>query len=216
MLVTEINKLKSKIISFSYHVENMISKSSNAFKNKDIDTLNMVINDDEHKANSLEVKIEKNCIATIAQFAPKATNLRLILMILKMNNDLERMADNCVSISYSYTELIEKHYSDDELEDILEITQIVNSMINDSLKAFVDSDTELAKSVCKRDKIVDKFRSKKRKKIKKSIKSDTDDFDELLQYLKIYDKFERIADLSTNIAEDVVFIAKGKVIRHKK
>lgn len=216
MLNTEINKLKSKIISFSYHVENMISNSSNAFKNKDIDVLNYIINKDEDKANSLEVKIEKNCISTIAQFAPKASNLRIILMILKMNNDLERMADNCVSISYSFIELIEKTYSDDQIEDIIEITQIVVSMLNDSIKSFIDEDIELAKNVCKRDKIVDKFRNKKRKKIRKSIQSDSDDYDELLQYLKIYDKFERIADLATNIAEDVVFIAKGKVIRHKK
>ncbi len=216
MLNTEINKLKSKIISFSYHVENMISNSSNAFKNKDIDVLNYIIKKDEKKANSLEVKIEKNCISTIAQFAPKASNLRIILMILKMNNDLERMADNCVSISYSFIELIEKTYSDDQIEDIIEITQIVVSMLNDSIKSFIDEDIELAKNVCKRDKIVDKFRNKKRKKIRKSIQSDSDDYDELLQYLKIYDKFERIADLATNIAEDVVFIAKGKVIRHKK
>lgn len=215
MLNTEINKLKSKIISFSYHVEQMINNSSNSYKNKDIELLKKIIKKDENKANSLELKIEKNCISTIAQYAPKATNLRMILMILKMNNDLERIADNCVNICYSYIELIENYYSNEQVEDILEITKIVASMLNDSISSFVEEDIHLAKSVCERDKIVDKYRNKKRKKIRKIIKSDSKDFDELLQYLKIYDKFERIADLSTNIAEDVIFIAKGKVIRHK-
>lgn len=215
MLDIEINDLKARLVGFSNHVVTMIEKSATAFQNKNLDVLQKIIHEDEDIANSTEVKFEKRCIATIARFAPKATNLRNILMMLKINNDLERMADNCVNISYSFSNILQNPSININTNEVLEISNLVVTMLKDSIKSFIENNDKLAENVCHRDNLVDDLRNNKVETIKENIKQNPANLDELLQYLKVFDKFERIADLTTNIAEDVVFVTRGKVIRHK-
>ncbi len=215
MLEISINNLKADLVGFSAHVEGMIQNCANGFKNRNLDLLQQIIGKDEDIANSTEVKFEKRCIETIARFAPVATNLRTILMMLKINNDLERMADNCVNISYSFIDILNSPTVNFDVDEILEISSLVDLMLKDSIKSFVDENDELAENVCRRDQVVDKLRHKRVKKIKERIKENISNLDEFLQYWKVFDKFERIADLSTNISEDVVFMIRGKIIRHK-
>jgi len=214
MLEKDMNDIRSKIVSFAFHVEDMLNSSISALKVKEMKELHRIINKKEKKANSFEMNIEKRCITTIAQFCPKAANLRSIIMILKMNNDLERIADNCVSICYGFIFLIDNHLKNIKINDIEKLSVLVVSMFTDAVKAFIDQDSGLAEKVCKRDKFVNNFRTKKLKQLKKTICKDSTTVDNSLELIRIYNKFERIADLSTNIAEYTVFISSGKSIRH--
>jgi len=215
MLEISINNLKADLVGFAAHVEGMIQNCAIAFNNKDFKLLQQIIEKDEDIANSTEVKFEKGCIETVARFAPKASNLRTILMMLKINNDLERMADNCVNISHNFIDILNSPNININTDEILEISSLVILMVKDSIQSFINEDDELAENVCHRDKVVDKLRHKRVEKIKERIKENISNLDEFLQYWKVFDKFERIADLSTNISEDVVFMIRGKIIRHK-
>ncbi len=214
MLEKDMNDLRGKIVSFAFHVEDMLNSSLSALKIKEIKELHRIIEKKEKQANSFETNIEKRCIATIAQFGPKAANLRAIIMILKMNNDLERIADHCVNICYSFIVLIDNQLKNVMVNDIEKISKLVISMYTDAVQSFLGQDSGLAERVCNRDRFVNNFRNKKQKQLKKLIGKDSSAIDISLELIKIYNKFERIADLSTNIAEYAVFISSGKSIRH--
>jgi phosphate transport system protein len=216
MINEEIIKLKKKIIGFASHVEIMINDSIKALQNNDKELLKKVIKKDEPFANKLELSIDKQCINFIARYCPKASNLRTVVMLLKMNNDLERIADNCVYICYKSKSLIEKPEWSNHIADIANISEIVSAMLKDSIKSIVDNDIELAKDVCRRDEQVNKLRDDKINELIKYMNSNPKAIEEALALIRICDRLERIADLSTNIAEDAAFIAKGKVIKHKK
>ena len=149
-----IDALKKELIGFAGHVESMIEKSVAGLLNRDHDTLVAVTKDDESKANTYELTIDELCIRLIAQYEPKARDLRTILMVMKMNNDLERMADHAVNIAESGLFLVERPPVK-PLIDIPRMAEETVKMMSDSVRAFINEDAALAKSVCERDNIVD-------------------------------------------------------------
>lgn len=215
MIEENINKLKGRIVSFSYHVENMVNTSIKGLLEQDNKILNEVIDVLEKEANKFDTTIEKECIATIAQFSPKASNLRLLLMILKMNKDLERMADHCVNISHNSKDILHKGFTKQKFYDLIdEMANEVKKMLKNSIESFINEDSDLAKSVCKRDEKVNKYKTDLTKFFIEKMKKNPDLVDCSINFIEIVNNLERIADLSTNISEDVVFIFQGKVIKH--
>ncbi|HOK79925.1 MAG TPA: phosphate signaling complex protein PhoU [bacterium] len=213
MIENTINEAKQKLIEFSLLVENMIAESIEGLLKKNASILKKVTETDETIANRFEIEIEEMCIETIAQFSPKASHLRITLMILKINNDLERIADHAVNISQSAMFLIERP----EVKPLIDIPRMAEEaalMLKDSLKSFINQDAELAKSVCRRDEIVDRLRDQITRELITYMISDPATIERALQLLRISHNLERIADLSTNISEDVVFMVEGKIIKH--
>ncbi|HHE05131.1 MAG TPA: phosphate signaling complex protein PhoU [candidate division WOR-3 bacterium] len=215
MLDKKINELKEMVIGYSTYVERMIEKSIEGILKKNRGDLLIVINEDEPKANDREVEIEEECIEAIAQFEPKAKDLRTILMILKINNDLERMGDHAVNIANRGIYLVERPYTF-RLNLISKMVDETLGMLKDSINSFIREDSILAKDVCKRDNVVDSLRDKVLRKFVKSITEDPRIVEAAIMLVNVAANLERIADLSTNISEDVVYIASGRVIKHRK
>ena len=130
-----------------------------------------------------------------------------------MNNDLERMGDEAVNISESALFLIDRPEVK-PLIDIPRMAEEAKQMLRDSLKALVDEDTLLAKSVCERDDIVDGLRDQIFRELITLMASDSSVIERSIRLIRISQSLERIADLSTNICEDVIYMVEGKMIKH--
>lgn len=213
MIENRLKEIKQKLIEFSLLTEKMIEESVKGLLQKNSSMLKNIIEVDEPKTNNLELEIEELCIETIAQFAPKASHLRTILMILKINNDLERMGDHAVNICESGLFLIERP-DVKPLIDIPRMAELTIKMLNDSIKSYIEQNSEMAKDVCKRDESVDNLRNQILRELITYMINDPSTIERSLHLLRIAQNLERIADLSTNVCEDVVFMVEGKTIKH--
>lgn len=213
MINTKIKELRSKIIEFTCHVEKMIKNSMEGLKNRDLNELKNVIEKLEPMANDFEVHIDELCASIIAQYQPMAKSLRTVLMVLKMNNDLERLADLAENISKSGISLIEKPLFK-PLIDLPKMAEIAIEMLNEAVNAFVNDDVEQARKVCLKDDSVDDLRNQIVRELLTYMMETPAVIEPALKLMDIAKNLERIADLATNISEDVVFIVEGKIIKH--
>ena len=213
MLEEKITILRKELIEYAAIIEKMIEESVNAQVRKDSAMLTEIIEKDEQIANDTEIIIEEMCISMIAQFQPKAKDLRTILMILKINNDLERAGDHAVNIAESGLFLNDRP----QLKPLLDIPRMAQDSINmlkDSITSFINEDPRLAFSVCERDNEVDDLANQIMRELITYMTGDPSTIERSLHLLKISRNLERIADLSTNICEDVIFMVEGAVIKH--
>jgi len=216
MLVEEkITGLKHELIEYATLVEGMIDKSIKGLINKNKGLLIEVMEKDERQANEFEIKVDEICMALIAQYQPKGKGLRTILMSYKINNDLERMGDHAANIAETALTLIEVSPVTEYVKDVLKMAEITRGMLKDSIDSFVQENAVLAQDVCKRDDVVDDLRRVNRREIIGSMCAECSIMEVGLDILRIGRNIERIADLSTNIGEDVIFMVEGKVIKHK-
>jgi phosphate transport system protein len=213
MFYEKLNRLKEKIIEQGNLVESMIEKSIRGLLNKDKALLLEVLQVDEPRTNEMEIEIDEMCINLIARFQPEARDLRTIIMILKMNNDLERIGDMAVNISESALYLIERPQVKPMI-DLPKMAEETIQMLKDGIDSFIKSDAKLAKSVCERDDIVDAYRDQILRELITYMISDPTIIERAIHIERISRNLERIADLATNIGEDVVYIVEGKIIKH--
>ncbi len=214
MIHERITELKKRLVEFASLSEGMVAESIKGLVGKDMAVLKKIVEKDEPCANNLELALDEDCIALIAQYQPKARDLREVLMIFKINSDLERIADYAVNIAESAMFLIERP-AVKPLVDIPRMSEIAMKMANDSLTSFINEDSALAKDVCGRDDIVDGLRSRVIVDLTGFMVKDPAVIERSMHLIRISGALERIADLSTNIAEDVVFIVDGEVYKHK-
>ena len=210
----KIADLKRKLIEYAALVEGMIDKSIQGLLNKDREILIEVIEKDEPNANDFEIRLDEVCTVLIAQYQPKGKGLRTILMSLKINNTLERIADHSVNIAESALYLIERPTI--IMDDIARMAEITGSMLKDSIDSFVNEDARLAKDVCERDDRVDELRDRITKELLNVMCSDSGSIECATRLSTVAQNLERIADLSTNFGEDVIFMVEGKVIKHQR
>jgi len=215
MLKEEVEKLKGQLISYAGLVESMIDKSITGLLNKDKNLLTEVAEKDEPRANDFEIKIEEYCTVIIAKFQPAAKDLRMIMMISQMNNDLERMADQAVNIVESSLFLIERPQLK-PLIDIPHMAEMCKKMVKDAIDSFINEDVNLAATVCKQDDVVDEIQEQIYRELITYIIDNPKTIERALHLNRISNNLERIADLSTNICEDVIFIVEGRMIKHHK
>lgn len=211
----KLTALKKELIEFASLVERMIEKSVKGLVQRQKELLAEVINTDEPRANLLDIRMDELCTSLIAQYQPMAKDLRTILMVFKMNDDLERMADHAVNISESGLYLLESP-SVKPLIDIPEMQAVTAQMVRDSITAFIDENAQLAKDVCARDSVIDELRDKVYRELFTVMCGNAATIERSLHLMRIARNLERIADLSTNICEDVIFMVQGKVIKHHK
>jgi phosphate transport system protein len=213
MLEEKIVALRRELIEYATHVEGMIERSVQGLLTRDSSTLKQIIESEEPKANECEITIEEMCISMIAIYEPKAKDLRTILMVLKINNDLERAADHAVNISESGIFLVDQP----PVKPLLDIPRMAKesiSMLKDSISSFINEDAVLAQNVCERDNIVDGLEEQILRELITFMVSDASTIERALHLVSISRNLERIADLSTNISEDVIFMVEGRNIKH--
>lgn len=213
MLAERITNIKKKLIEYATLVEDMIDKSLDGLLEREKELLVEVIEKDEIKSNKFELELDELCIACIAQFEPKARDLRTILMVMKINNDLERIADHAVNIAESGLFLIERPPVK-PLMDIPRMAQIAVKMLKDSISSFINEDAELAYDVTIRDNDVDALRDQIVRELVTYMSSAPATIERSFQLMRISNNIERISDLSTNISEDIIFMVQGRVIKH--
>ncbi len=213
MLEEKINELKKRLVDYTSLVMNMVEKSIKGLVEKNMGLLTGIIEKDEPNANDFEIELDEICITLIVKFQPRAIDLRTILMIAKMSNDLERIADHAVNISQSAFYLIQFPLVK-PLIDIPRMAKEVISMLNDGINSFINEDPILAKNVCERDSVVDSLRDQILRELITYMISDPITIEHSLHLLNITKNLERIADLSTNICEEVIFAVEGRVIKH--
>ncbi|MBN1232150.1 MAG: phosphate signaling complex protein PhoU [Candidatus Coatesbacteria bacterium] len=215
MLEERISQIKSEIIFYGKFIENMIDKSIKGLLQKNKEMLMEVIEIDEAKANEIESEIEELLISSIAQYEPRAKNLRIIIMALKINNDLERIGDHAVNISESGIYLIERPQVK-PLLDIPRMAEEAKKVLIDCIESFITENVELARSVCERDNVIDDLKSQIIRELVTYISANPDTIERSFHLMRIANNLERIADLSTNISEDVIFIVDGVNIKHHR
>jgi phosphate transport system protein len=213
MLREKITELKHQLIQDAGLVEDMISRSMRGLLEKNPDMLYQVVKNQEPRVNAYDRSIDELCVQTIAQFEPVARDLRLVIMIIKMNKDLERMADHAVNISESGLYLIANPFIG-SYSDLPTMGESTVDMLKDAINAFVNEDVAMAQSVCNRDNIVDEAGDRILKELTVVMKGKKDTIPRALALMRIAHNLERIADLATNIAEEVVYIVEGRDIKH--
>jgi len=215
MLINRIQELKQLIIEYAALVESMIDKSVRAISDKDAKTLQRIIEIDEPEANEFDLRMDEACISTIAQYQPRARDLRTIIMILKMSNDFERLGDGAVRICKNGLYLIEQPIFK-PIPTMNQLAQEALGMLHDGIDAFINEDVEAAQEICRRDDVVDDLRNKIIADLTHTMSQQPTIVPVALRLMDISRKLERAADLSTNICEDIIFMVQGRVIKHHK
>lgn len=211
-LEEEINKLKKMLFEMASSAEEMIAKSIKALQENNMILAEEIIKSDD-KVNEMEIEIDNQCIRILALFHPEAEDLRTVTMIMKINNDLERIGDHAVNIAEKVIYLADKPPVK-PLIDIPKMAEKAIEMLQESLDSFVNKDAELAIQVCKKDDEVDALEPQIVRELITYMISDPKTIDRALTLIFIARALERVADLATNIAEDAYYIASGKILKH--
>ena len=210
----DLKKLREDILTMGGLVEDQIQKAVRSLVDRDSPLAETIIQRD-HEVNRLDVEIDDLCIRLLALHQPAARDLRFITTALKITTDLERIGDMAVNICERALELNREPQLKPYI-DIPRMAQISQRMIRESLDAFVREDTDLALKVCKDDQQVDDLNSQIFREIISFMIGDPQTINRAMKISSISKYLERIADHATNIAEMVIFMVKGKSIRHLK
>jgi phosphate transport system protein len=213
MITTDKQELKKLLMAEASLVEKMVSMAIGGLFDMDTAFLQEVLTF-EQRVNQIEVELDGKCVSLIALFQPEAKDLREILMIYKINNDLERLGDQAVNIAESAAQLVGNPVIK-SIPELLDMKNATIKMLKDSLDAFAKEDVEAARSVCNDDNIVDDLNRQIYKHLVRLIRDNPKQVDLYLHILRIAKNLERIGDLSTNIAENTIYLTAGKVIKHR-
>jgi phosphate transport system protein len=208
----ELELLKGKLLEMSALVESAVYRSVQGVVEKNEELAQQVLKN-EARINQLEIEIDDMAISLLVLQQPVAADLRLITAAIKINTDLERMGDLAVNIAESALSLM-KDPVIRPLIDIPHIAGLAQSMVRKALDAFVNRDTELARSVLASDDAVDNMRTANYHELISFMENNPQQISQALYLLSVVRNLERIADHATNIAEDVLFLVKGIDVRH--
>lgn len=208
----ELKNLKEQILTMGGHVETAVEAATQALIQRKPEMFNKVY-DLEAKINREHIEVDEVCLQLLARQSPMAADLRLVIAVLKISTDLERMGDQAMNIAYNAKDYMEGEPIK-ELVDIPKMAAEVRSMVRDCLDAFVRQDSELASNVLKRDDIVDGLKDKIFQDLITFMTNNSSRIEQALDLILIARNLERLGDHATNIAEDVIFAVTGNDIRH--
>ncbi len=214
MLEKRIAILKEKLLKMANLSEEMVNRSMEALIKKSEELARKVKFEEEPIINNLEIEIDEYAIETLARFEPRAKDLRTVVMILKMNNDLERVGDLATNIAEFAMELIPQPNVKPYV-DLPRMANIAVNMLDDAITAFISQDSNLGRDVCKRDDLVDNLNEQIIRELLTFMIQDPQTIGRSLLIIRISENLERIADLATNIGEDVVYIVESAIIKHR-
>ena len=208
----ELSDLNEMLLKMAALVESAINSSVESLVERDSDLAEKVIKAD-HAINTLDVEIDEECIRLLALKQPMGKDLRVITTAMKITTDLERIADNAVNVAERTLELNQEPQLKPYI-DIPKMSRIVQGMVRDTITAFVNEDVKLAKDVIRRDDIVDDLNEMVWKELMLIMSKDSGTVSRAVKVTYISKYLERIGDHATNIAETVVYMVQGKIIRH--
>ena len=196
--------------------KSQIQNAKEAFVTHDSDLAEEVIRK-ESRVNSLDLKIERDCEKFLALYNPVAIDLRFIMAVLKINGELERIADHAYGIS-KYVVDVDKQIAPNLLEatQFEKMYETVMSMVDNIIDAYENKDVKSARKVFKKDKVLDKINSKSFTVLGEEIKKDDKVIDQAFILFSVVKKFERVGDLIKNIAEEIIFYVDAEVLKHQK
>ena len=214
-LQEEITSLKAEITEMWEMVISQLHKTRDALLEFDKDLAREVVVA-EKRVNSLELKIDRDCENIFALFNPVAVDLRTVLAVLKINNNLERSGDIAEGIA-KYIIFAERPFDKEILQktEILRMYEESTGILEDVLKAFETEDTRLARSVFKRDEIVDEINYNATAIVADYLRNNPDKIEQGLYIISMIRKLERIGDHCKNMAEEIIFNIEAKVLKHK-
>jgi phosphate transport system protein len=210
----ELKALKDSVLEMATLVEIAIKDAVSSLVNNDVELARKVIRSD-HLVNSYDIRIDEDCIKLIALKQPMGKDLRFITTAMKITSDLERIADNAVNIAERDIDIHDKHLIEPQVQqDILKMSDIVRSMLRDVIESFVKEDRLMAMEVIARDEEVDKLDDKIIDELmgQMCLSADRIYCGSRISYVSKY--LERIGDHATNLAEMVVYMVEGRIIRH--
>ena len=209
----ELSQLNKEILKVAVLAQEAIYKSIEALKNRDKKQAQEIIDADD-KIDELELFIDEHCIDLIARYQPMARDLRFITTGMKINAELERIADLAVDIAQRVLELADKPLLK-PLIDIPKLSLMGQNMVRDAIDAFIKRDAQVAKKVVFADKEADSLRNLIQSElIDDYMKKDGTTADRAVPLLLIARHLERICDHATNIAEDIVYLVEAKIVKH--
>ncbi len=208
----ELNTLKENLLKMASLAEEAIAKSIKALVERD-STLAQEIIDRDSEINLLEIEINNQCLKLLALKQPMAVDLRFITSAMKIISHLERIADQAVNISQRTLELIKQPLLK-PLIDIPRMAELAQEMVRTSIDSLVNKDSLLAKRIGKRDNLVDDLNDQIFRELLTYMIEDPRTIKRAIELILVGRHLERIADLATNISEEVVFILNGKNIKH--
>lgn len=208
----ELDELQNRLMEMAGLVEEIVRDATQGVMARDPSVARRIKAEDD-RVDELEILIDEQALELLALQQPMATDLRLIVSTLKVSNDLERVGDHGVNIAKAARRLSEMS-AIPEIPEIEEMVETARGMLSDALAAFVSRNPGTARMVCLRDDKVDNLRSSLFRILVTHMLEDPRRISPALELLLVSQNVERIADLSTNIAEDVVFLVEGRTIKH--
>ena len=210
----EIEKLKRKTLGLGNLVEELVHKAVKSVIERDTALANTILEADD-EVDQIEVEIEEECLKILALHQPVAQDLRFVVAVLKLNSDLERIGDLAVAMAWRAISLSKLPRSEHKL-DLNGMAAKVKAMVRKSLQALVNLDSKLAVEVCSSDDEIDAAYRAMYKDVRENIKRDPECIESMLILLLVARNLERIADHATNIAEDVLYLINGEIVRHRR
>ncbi len=208
----ELSQVKVRLLTMSGEAEAAVQLAVEALLERSAEKAARVIGGDR-VIDRMEVEIEEQCLSLLALQQPMARDLRLLVAAIKIANDLERVGDHAVNIAQS-ADRLGKHRPITPEPEIFEMARLAREMLSDSLEAFVRGDANAGREVCLRDDKVDALNRSMFRILLTHMMEDPHSIGSGLELLLVSRNLERIADLATNVGEDVVFLVEGKSIKH--
>lgn len=208
----ELNKLKENLLKMAGLAEKAISNAIASLVRRETSLAEKTIKEDE-QINEMEILIDEQCLRLLALHQPMAADLRFITSAMRINTELERIGDQAVNIAERAISLNQEPQLKPYI-DIPRMAEITQSMVKDVLDAFVRGDTNLARQVCQRDDEVDALNDQVFRELLTYMMADAKTITRAVHLIIVSRCLERIADHATNIAEGIIFMVKGLVIKH--
>lgn len=212
--IRAIDNIKKEILSLSTLVEERLNRAMRATRTLD-GVLAQSIIDADTEIDQREVEIEEECLKILALHQPVAIDLRFIVAVLKINNDLERIGDLSVNIASRALALSKENKIDAPLDLLNLIAEKTQELLKKSLHSLIELNTEMAREVCLADEEIDEIYKEMYQVTQRNIENSPHNTKQLINYLSVSRNLERIADHATNIAEDVIYMIEGEIIRHR-
>jgi phosphate transport system protein len=208
----DLSALKAKLLTMSGEAQDALGRALEALLRRDGELAGQVIRGDR-TIDAIELEIEESVVDLLATQQPMGRDLRLLMSAMKIANDLERVGDHAVNIAQSAERLLQARLIAPEPE-LLEMARQARSMLSGALDAFVRGDPALGRDICRRDDSVDALHHSVFRILLTHMMEDPHIIGAAMELFLISRNLERVADLATNIAEDVVFLVEGKTIKH--
>ncbi len=214
LIKPKLDEIRDRIIEMADMAAKMVENAVEAIVQHDPKYLS-IVDELENKVDKMEVENESLIITTIARYQPEAKYLRMLVMDLFVNRDLERIGDHAENIKENAARILQKPKLK-EYVDLPIMTEITLGMLRDAIKSLSELDTDLARSVIARDDKVDALQDQIIRELYTYMVEDPSNIKVALRLITVTNNLERIADLSTNLAEEVIYMKEGKMLRHQE